>query len=226
MKMEENEETSVISLRVNSEQKEAIIQFFNFNDWDLNEVNQEDADSNIEETEFERTFRISQNENCEECQHCLCRPCITDENNRQMWWLSEPVRANERNRVLRKEKYKLFWTMLFHRGVFMDTRYKSRKTVIAGRSQTKRCCMPSQRYFATVCFKTCAILVSQSEKYSIHGTSLEVKSLIAELLIFIRYYYLFIFLQKKRISIQKLCHRAVTAIMCGLVSSLRGHTTR
>lgn len=128
MKMEENEETSVISLRVNSEQKEAIIQFFNFNDWDLNEVNQEDADSNIEETEFEKTFRISQNENCEECQHCLCRPCITDENNRQMWWLSEPVRANERNRVLRKEKYKLFWTMLFHRGVFMDTRYKSRKT--------------------------------------------------------------------------------------------------
>lgn len=32
MQMEENEETSVISLRVNSEQKEAIIQFFNFND--------------------------------------------------------------------------------------------------------------------------------------------------------------------------------------------------
>lgn len=107
--------------------KKLLFNFFNFNDWDLNEVNQEDADSNIEETEFERTFRISQNENCEECQHCLCRPCITDENNRQMWWLSEPVRANERNRVLRKEKYKLFWTMLFHRGVFMDTRYKSRK---------------------------------------------------------------------------------------------------
>lgn len=40
MKMEENEETSVISLQVNSEQKEAIIIFFNFNDWDLNEVNQ------------------------------------------------------------------------------------------------------------------------------------------------------------------------------------------
>lgn len=75
---------------------------------------------------------------------------------------------------------------------------------MAGRSQTKKCCMPSQRYFATVCFKTCAILVSQSEKYSIHGTSLEVKSLIAELLIFIHYYYLFIYLQKKRISIQKL----------------------
>lgn len=50
--MEENEETSVISLRVNSVQKEAIIQFFNFDDWDLNEVNQEDADSNIEETKF------------------------------------------------------------------------------------------------------------------------------------------------------------------------------
>lgn len=95
MKMEENEETSVISLRVNSEQKEAIIQFFNFNDWDLNEVNQEDADSNIEETEFERTFRISQNENCEECQHCLCRPCITDENNRCGGYQSQLGQTNE-----------------------------------------------------------------------------------------------------------------------------------
>lgn len=199
MKMEENEETSVISLRVNSEQKEAIIQFFNFNDWDLNEVNQEDADSNIEETEFERTFRISQNENCEECQHCLCRPCITDENNRQMWWLSEPVRANERNRVLKKRKIQAFPDNAISQGSVYGHKIQiSENRVIAGRSQTKRCCMPSQRYFATVCFKTCAILVSQSEKYSIHGTSLEVKSLIAELLIlFVTIIYLYIYKRKE-----------------------------
>lgn len=43
------------------------------------------------------------------------------------WRLSEPVMANERNRAMRKEKYKVFWTMLFHRGVLMDTRYKSQK---------------------------------------------------------------------------------------------------
>lgn len=37
-------------------------------------------------------------------------------------WLSEPVLTNERNGVLRKEKYKLFWTTLFHTGVLFKFR--------------------------------------------------------------------------------------------------------
>lgn len=95
--------------------------------------------------------------------------------------------------------------------------------VIAGRSQ--RWCMPSQRYFATVCFKTCAILVPQSEKYSIHGTSLEVKPLIAELLIFI-YLLLFIHIFTKE-------KNQLTEVMlscCDLyhvrTDIILGHTTR
>lgn len=31
-------------------------------------------------------FRIQQNENFDECPHCFCKPCITDEINKQLWW--------------------------------------------------------------------------------------------------------------------------------------------
>lgn len=136
--MAEKEDTSVISLRVNSEQREAIIQFFNFNNWDLEEATGEGIQSNADETDengdvlgnFERTFHIPQDNNVEECPHCFCRPCITNERNHQMWWKSECEPPSRRNSSLRKEKYKFFWTMLFHRGVFQDPRYKSRKLEI------------------------------------------------------------------------------------------------
>ena len=49
--MAEKEDTSVISLRVNSEQREAIIQFFNFNNWDLEEATGEGIQSNADETD-------------------------------------------------------------------------------------------------------------------------------------------------------------------------------
>ncbi len=38
--------------------------------------------------------------------------------------LSEP---NHTNTGLRKEKYKRFWTMMHHRNVWEDERYKSKK---------------------------------------------------------------------------------------------------
>lgn len=44
-----------------------------------------------------------------------------------MWWPSEPALPERRNTSFRKEKYKFFWTMLFHRGVFLDERYRERK---------------------------------------------------------------------------------------------------
>lgn len=57
----------------------------------------------------------------------------------------------------------------------------SENRVIAGRSKTKRCRMPWQRYF-----KTCAILVPQSgKKYSTREISLEGISIIAEIVKFI-----------------------------------------
>lgn len=64
----------------------------------------------------------------------------------------------------------------------------SENRAIAGRSKTKRCRMPWQRYF-----KTCAILVPQSEeKNSTRETSLEGISIIAEIV-------KFIYLQKKEL---------------------------
>lgn len=130
--MDENEDTSVISLRVNPEQRETIIQFINFNEWELDEMLCEGdtiENQNTSDEDFERTFRIPQNENCDECQQCFCKPCITDEKNTQMWWPSEAVLPDRRNSSFRKQKYKFFWTMLFHRGVFLDARYKERKLI-------------------------------------------------------------------------------------------------
>ena len=130
--MEENEDTSIISLKVNPEQRETIIQFINFNAWDLDEMLFKEGsvsqDTNCDDQDFVRTFCIPQNENCDECPHCFCKPCITNEQNRQMWWSTEPELPDRKNSSFRKEKYKSFWTMLFHRGVFLDDRYRERKS--------------------------------------------------------------------------------------------------
>jgi predicted nuclease of restriction endonuclease-like RecB superfamily len=59
--------------------------------------------------------------------YCFCRPCITNERNRQLWWETDNQIEHERNSQLRKEKYKRFWTNLFHRGVWKDPRYLEQK---------------------------------------------------------------------------------------------------
>ena len=77
--------THIFSLKVNPEQRKTIIQFINFNSWDLDEMLFKEGsvcrDTNCDDQDFES---ISQNENCDECPHCLRKPCITDEQNRQM----------------------------------------------------------------------------------------------------------------------------------------------
>lgn len=52
-------------------------------------------------------------------------PCITSETDRQVWWIEKPDRPSNTHR--RKYKYKRFWTMLSHRNVWADPRYKERK---------------------------------------------------------------------------------------------------
>ena len=68
---------------------------------------------------------ISQNENYDGCPNCLCKPCITDEQNRKMSWSNEPELPDGKS-SFRKEKYIFFWTMLFHQSVFLDGRYRER----------------------------------------------------------------------------------------------------
>jgi len=83
--------------------------------------------------ENENSFIIHQDPNSEECPFCLCKPCITDENNRQLWWETESQQKHIRNHSLRKEKYRYFWTMMYHREVWRDDRYQSRKLAALAR---------------------------------------------------------------------------------------------
>ena len=72
-------------------------------------------------------YVIEQDDNFDEYLYCFCRPCITNERNRQLWWETDYQIEHERNSQLRKEKYKRFWTNLFHRGVWKDPRYLEQK---------------------------------------------------------------------------------------------------
>lgn len=135
-------ESTKLSLFVNEEQKETILSLFGYYNWDVNELNDEQAtcvnestqtdeilendDNANEDTEVNR-FVIQQNEDRDECPFCLCKLCITDESNIQMWWETEGQQRHRRNNSLRKEKYKYFWTMLYHRDVWRDDRYQERK---------------------------------------------------------------------------------------------------
>lgn len=123
----ESDSTSVLSLEVTQEQRDAIYYFFTHNEWEFKEV--QNCQNNGENSPdiSDGDFFIEQDENDDECEHCLCKPCITDERNRQLWWETENQIEHERNTHLRKEKYKRFWTNLFHRGVWKDPRYLERK---------------------------------------------------------------------------------------------------
>ncbi|KAK3083397.1 hypothetical protein FSP39_009076 [Pinctada imbricata] len=121
-------EKITLLLKVSSEQRDAIAKLFEDENWNFEEFVMTESEGDGAEN-FVRTYRIDHSQDPEhtECQHCLCRPCITDESNRQMWWEPEPVPPSRNNHALRKERYKYFWTMLFHRGVFLDERYQNRK---------------------------------------------------------------------------------------------------
>lgn len=133
-------DTSVLSIEVTQEQRDAIYYFFTHNNWDFNEVqthkNNESAQEN-NDCDFEE-FSIPQNQELPECSHCLCRPCITDEQNRQLWWEDENHEPNERNSFLRKDKFKRFWTNLFHRGTWNDSRYLTRKREALKRDKPRK----------------------------------------------------------------------------------------
>lgn len=61
------------------------------------------------------------------CEHCLCTPCITNEENRQPWWEAQNRPPRQNNHSKRKKKYRLFWIMLGHRGIWNHPTYLERK---------------------------------------------------------------------------------------------------
>ena len=119
---------------LSDEQYRAIESFFIHNDWNFEDCTEEmlGAQALGEQQDvgdlrenpplFERVLAGS-----EECPYCLCGPCITSEENRQLWWETESVPPHAQNRKLRKEAYRKFWTMLLHKGVWNHPDYKAKK---------------------------------------------------------------------------------------------------
>ena len=127
-----------LSLMVNEEQQKVIFDLFLENDWEYQEIDTpQDVPMEVDD-ENRSSYRIPQDNECDECIYCLCKPCITSERNRQMWWESQNHPARRNNNLLRKDKYKKFWTMLFHRGVFLDERYISLKQEALRRDPNQR----------------------------------------------------------------------------------------
>ena len=141
------EQNMRVTLDLSQEQLNTVESLFMHYDWEYKEINRSNINeclksdnstqtvpnngihehgSQIEQIECAE-FRIDQDVNAEECQYCYCRPCITNEANRQLWWELHDTEPSDRNHGLRKEKYKRFWTMMFHRYAWEDQRYKIKK---------------------------------------------------------------------------------------------------
>ena len=130
-----DEEKSTLSLKVTEEQKLLIYAMWNHNNWEVELVEvpeprtenvclhcnanismaadtEQAGDSNFTD------FYIPPNEGETECEHCLCKPCVTSESFRQLWWETENHPANDDNSHYRKNHYRRFWVMLLNRGVW------------------------------------------------------------------------------------------------------------
>lgn len=101
---------------------------FGYNDWDYQEVGEREQHGDFDAGPDVPGFMVPQDGNAAECVLCFCRPCITDNINKQLWWEDDPQPAHERNRGVRKGIYKRFWAMFFHRQVWQDARYLANKS--------------------------------------------------------------------------------------------------
>ena len=121
-----------ITLQLSDDQLDNLRGVLNHFGWDLDSVIVNENNSSVdaetqtdtctpgvtndeasESNEDYEPFRIQQDQNIDECPHCFCRPCITNEVNKQQWWEDEPHPGHVRNKSLRKETFKRFWTMMF-----------------------------------------------------------------------------------------------------------------
>ena len=127
--VKEKTKTQILTINVTEEQEKELKAFYTSKKWDWNGIVTE-VNDDVEEFDPENVkpgYLIKHDEDKEECPHCLCSPCITDQNNRQLWWPVPYAQPNRFNNKLRKKCYKNFWTWLFHKDVWRDPRYRQRK---------------------------------------------------------------------------------------------------
>ena len=130
----------VVSIVVTREQQEVIQAVFMHNDWDYMEVGEREQYYRNQDGDEEEIpgMIIPQIQDADECQYCLCKPCITDVSNSQLWWEQEPQEPHTRNSGIRKGVYKRFWTMLFHRMAWNDPRYMAKKAAVLNQDANRR----------------------------------------------------------------------------------------
>ena len=117
---------------IDEQQKHAIEKLFREQKWSLDM----EVMDNIEDSsnEFENYF-IPPCDGKSKCPFCFCQPCITNIENRQAWWSLNNGYPSAENSRKRKDCYKRFWAMMFHRGVWNIPEYTIKKdTILAGKT--------------------------------------------------------------------------------------------
>ena len=151
---------------VTEEQQDVIRALFEHNSWDSHQTVPQDVpggartlESNIDmdtdDSPSTQHILISQDEEEQKCQHCLCSPCITSDQHKQFWWADLPESPKRTNSKLRKTAYRKFWTMLYHRGIWNSQDYKDRKTRSLGYDPDRSRCIYHRRDIMPVCVITC-----------------------------------------------------------------------
>ena len=135
-------------MAVSQEQKDATEKLFTENNWPMilecnegvhiNESCLRDRQCENNSDDNEEPFHIGQDPEADMCPHCLCRPCITSEVHRQLWWAAGPEPAHRLNRKWRKVAYRKFWTESYHRGVWNHPTYRTRKLQALGHDPRHR----------------------------------------------------------------------------------------
>ena len=143
-----------LTLDVTQEQLDTVEALFGHYNWDLVKITGPATDKQTTSTQTEGTegsssdsgtvsvhpsqqaegtppteYYIAKTLTVGECPYCFCRPCITSETNRQLWWENESSPPSNRHYGLRKERYRRFWTIMFHRGAWNYPRYMSKKQI-------------------------------------------------------------------------------------------------
>jgi hypothetical protein len=149
----EMEGKEVFAIRVTREEREALEYFMHFNEWDIERVNLEGADrnegaSNNEDVPVQPEVPVEPQPivqpipGTDECQFCFCQPCVTT---RRQQWLGQGRPPMAGNNLLRKKKYKNFWTMMTRRGAWTHPRYLHKKAAAQGADENNVAWLPEVR---------------------------------------------------------------------------------
>ena len=94
---ETNEISSILSLEVAQEHKGTIFHFLAHNNLEFKEVQIPPNNDQSRDDLGDGDYFIEQDDKFDECLYCFCRPCITHDRNRQLWWETDNQIDHERN---------------------------------------------------------------------------------------------------------------------------------